>query len=332
MLANGFGLPTFVMILLAVVGLRTAYALPVSIQALPEERYDTGAEKTDGAATQVSFNVSASLPPADPPALHTLKDLYEGNMKFRNHESSRQMRANATKTPSFMFLGCSDNPYRPEDIFDAPLGSTISHTNIANQYKSKDSSVKAAVDYAVESSKVQHIIVLGHYGCKGVEDAITRPPTLSRLIKAWLEPIFHLYRKTRRQEIVKLRDSRLPQRGKPNGVQTPPPADDPGFKALVEENVKHSVKQLSEHGILSKAYSKRPLINGYKNITVFVHGLVFDETTGNVYNLGVSFGPPGEAIPAVPFKALAAAKNFYRDSDRPGIHHGKTWDFSAHSH
>ncbi|KAF5321501.1 hypothetical protein D9619_001508 [Psilocybe cf. subviscida] len=332
MLAIGFGPTALGMILFTALCMRTSYALPVAIHALPDERYDTGAEQLDGSAAQVSLNVSSALPPADPPALHTLKDLYDGNMKFRNHENSRQMRANATKTPSFMFLGCSDNPYRPEDVFNAPLGSIISHTNIANQYKSKDSSAKAAVDYAVESAKVQHIIVLGHYGCKGVEDAITRPPTLSRLIKAWLEPIFHLYRKTRRQEIIKLRDSRLPQRGKPNGVQTPPPADDPGFKALVEENIKHSVKSLREHGILSKAYSKRPFTGGQKDIKVFVHGLVFDEVTGNVYNLGVSFGPPGEAIPAVPFKALAAAKNFHRDSDRPGIHHGKTWDFSAHSH
>lgn len=29
-----------------------------------------------------------------------------------------------------------------------------------------------------------------------------------------------------RREIVRLRDSRLPQRGKDNGVKTPPPADD----------------------------------------------------------------------------------------------------------
>jgi carbonic anhydrase len=126
-----------------------------------------------------------------------------------------------------------------------------------------------------------------------------------------------------------------------------------GFKALVEENVKHSVMRLRDHGILSKvvpiltvlsgslltqhlfclqAYSKSRSNNNHQNIAVFVHGLVFDETSGNVYNLGVSFGPPGEAVPAVPFKALAAAKNFHRDSDRPGIHRGKTWDFSAHSH
>ena len=71
----------------------------------------------------------------------------------------------------------------------------MAHTDV----EAMDSS-KAALEYAVEAVHVQHIIVLGHYGCKGVEDAITRPPTLSRLIKTWLDPISVLYQKTRRYD------------------------------------------------------------------------------------------------------------------------------------
>jgi len=333
MLANGFGLTTLVVILFtALCSVRPAHGLPVAIYTPPDERYGSSTEDVGAIFSEAPTNVSSAPAPSSTPAMHTLHDLYEGNLKFQNNESSRQLRTNSTQTPSFMFLGCSDNPYRAEDIFNMPPKSIISHTNIANQYQSKDSSVKVAVDYAVESAGVQHIIVLGHYGCKGVEDAITRPPTLSRLIKAWLDPISHLYRKTRRREIVKLRDARLPHRGEPNGIQTPPHADDPGFKALVEENVKHSVKQLREHGVLAKAYSRRSSSSRYKNLAVFVHGMVVDENTGEVYNLNVSFGPPGQAVPDVPFKALAAAKNMHKDSDRPGIHRGKTWDFSAHKH
>lgn len=100
MLAIGFGPTALGMILFTVLCMRTSYALPVAIHALPDERYDTGSEQLDGSAAQVSLNVSSALPPADPPALHTLKDLYDGNMKFRNHENSRQMRANATKSTS----------------------------------------------------------------------------------------------------------------------------------------------------------------------------------------------------------------------------------------
>jgi carbonic anhydrase len=78
----------------------------------------------------------------------------------------------------------------------------------------------------------------------------------------------------------------------------------------VEENVKRSVRELRHNSFLAKAYSK-PSTN---NFDVFVHGFVFDETTGEVINLSVSFGPPGKAVPYPPFKALAAAQKFRHDT------------------
>jgi carbonic anhydrase len=153
----------------------------------------------------------------------------------------------------------------------------------------------AAVAYAVESLHVQHIIILGHYGCKGIEMAITKSSKATRLVSTWVKRISDMYATSRRwgsffkqpnfgqstltifynrQEIVRLRDSRLPQRGTDNGVKTPPPPDDgffflpfiyntqpvltrllAGFRALVEENVKKGVKELRSHGTLTKANS-----------------------------------------------------------------------------
>lgn len=98
MLANGFGMTSLVMILFAVLGLRTVYALPVAIHVLPDERYGSSAEDIDIFGVQVSLNASSASAPADPPAVHTLKDLYDGNVKFRNHESSRQIRTNTTQS------------------------------------------------------------------------------------------------------------------------------------------------------------------------------------------------------------------------------------------
>jgi len=251
-------------------------------------------------------------------SLHTLQDLYEGNKKFLQNVRVETTRL-IDEAPSFMFLGCADNRLSPSTLFNAPTGSLISHDNIANQYSTKDPSANAAVAYAIESLHVQHIIVLGHYGCKGVETAITKSTTASRMVRDWVKPISDLYSKSRRQEIVVLRDSRMPHRGLDKGATTAPPASDPGFRALVEENVKHGVKQLRQNDILAKAYAK-----GVKNqdVNVFVHGFVYDEATGKVFDLNVSFGPPGKAIPHVPFEALKAAQNFHRDS-KPD----KEWDF-----
>jgi carbonic anhydrase len=258
--------------------------------------------------------------------LHTLQDLYEGNQKFLQNTRVEVAKL-VEEAPSFMFLGCTDNRLSPSSIFDAPAGSIISHNNIANQYSSKDPSANAAVAYAVESLHVQHIIVLGHYGCKGVETAITQSSQASRMVKNWVKSISDLYTRSRRREIVILRDSRMPRRGLDEGVKTAPPASDAGFRALVEENVKRGIKELRGSKILTQAYSRDA--KAKTNNDVFVHGFVYDEATGEVQDLHISFGPPGKKIPHVPFKVLAAAKNFHRDHDRPGISTGRSWNFGS---
>ena len=73
--------------------------------------------------------------------------------------------------------------------------------------------------------------------------------------------------------------------------------------------MKRSVRELRDNSLLAKAYSK-PSTNTFD---VFVHGFVFDETTGEVINLSVSFGPPGKPIPHPPFRSLAAAQGFRHD-------------------
>jgi len=260
--------------------------------------------------------------------LHTLQDLYQGNEKFR--QGARLKAAEVLdEAPSFMFLGCVDNRLSPSTIFNAPAGSIITHNNIANQYSSKDPSADAAVGYAIESLHVQHIIVLGHYGCKGIETAITQSDKSSRLVRNWVKSISDLYSRSRRQEIVVLRDSRKPRRGQDQGVKTAPPASDPGFRALVEENVKHGVKELRTHSILTKAYARGVRTDKNEVVDVFVHGFVYDEATGQVHDLNISFGPPGKPIPNVPFEALKAAKNFHQEADRGGITSGKVWNFGS---
>ncbi|KAJ3511743.1 hypothetical protein NLJ89_g3923 [Agrocybe chaxingu] len=312
----------------------TFTSLPVhgSPLTIPKAPIPGSASTTNGTGQALGAQKSLTgSPNSGTRPLRSLGQLYDGNKKYR--ESARvEAEVLADDSPSFMFFGCTDNRISPSTIFNAPKGSTISHNNIANQYSDSDPSADAAIAYAIESLRVQHIIVLGHYGCKGVEMAITRPPTVSDVIKDWLQPISDLYRRARRAEIVKLRDSRKPQRGKPDGVKEAPPANDPGFRALVEENVKHSVNELRGHSLLTETYAKNMMTDKPTSLDVFVHGFVFDEATGEVNDLHVSFGPPGKNIPNVPFKAVQAAKNFHRESYRPGIFKGKTWDFKAHSH
>ncbi|KAF9564802.1 carbonic anhydrase [Agrocybe pediades] len=275
-------------------------------------------------STQGSLQAPSVGQPNATRGVHSLQDLFDGNTRFR--QSARvDAQKLANEEPSFMFLGCTDNRLSPGSIFNAPAGSILAHNNIGNQYSPKDASAESAIAYAVEDLHVQHIIVLGHYGCKGAETAITGSNNASRYIRNWVKSITELYTTSRRREIVILRDSRKPKRGRDAGVKTPPPASDAGFRALVEENVKRTVDELQKSAVLTEAYKKNN--SGYHT---FVHGFVYDEVTGVVHDLGISFGPRGVPIPHVPFKALAAARNYHRGNDRPHISKGKSWEFSSY--
>ncbi|KAJ2931231.1 hypothetical protein H1R20_g5818, partial [Candolleomyces eurysporus] len=223
-----------------------------------------------------------------------------------------------------MFLGCTDNRLTPASIFQAPIGSIITQNNIGNQYSKRDTSTDAAITYAIEDLGVQHIIVLGHYGCNGVARAITGSKERNSISK-WIEPVVNFYKRERRREVVKFRDSRKPRRGLPNGITATPDTSDPGFRAFVEENVKKTVKALREDSILARAYQGSAKMAA-KNTPyeVYVHGFVFDESTGQVVDLKVSFGPPGKPIPPVPFTAIATAKNFHMQKHLPNFFKGKT--------
>jgi len=231
-----------------------------------------------------------------------------------------------------MFLGCTDNRLTPASIFQAPVGAIITQNNIANQYSKEDISTDASITYAIEELGVNHIIVLGHYGCKGVARAIAKNEKENSITK-WLKPVKKFYQRARRNEIVKFRDSRMPRRGLKDGITGPPELGDPGLKAVVEENVKNTVKALREQSLLAKAYQRSARMNAKKtSVEVFVHGFVHDETTGTVTDLGVSFGPPGKPIPAIPFTATAAAKNFAKSEHLPNFFKGKTLKRAKYLH
>ncbi|KAH6914254.1 carbonic anhydrase [Coprinopsis sp. MPI-PUGE-AT-0042] len=280
------------------------------------------------AAAAHSTEVANSTSGSTGSSFNTIESLYRGNQRFQGAASRKREAVSrlVEAPPSFMFLGCTDNRLTPASIFQAPMGSVIAQNNIGNQYSKKDVSTNAAITYAIEDLGVQHIIVLGHYGCSALKKAVvaSRTKTMDSPVLKWIKPVVDFYKIARRREIVKFRDSRMPQRGKPEGVTDVPKSDEEGLRALVEENVKNTVKGLKNHSLLAKAYQVNAKTRLTKSsVEVYVHGFVFDEETGGVVNMNVSFGPPGKPIPSIPFTAVAAAKNFHRQKHLPGINKGK---------
>ena len=75
--------------------------------------------------------------------------------------------------PRAMVISCCDSRVHVTSIFGADQGEFFIHRNIANLVppyapNSDHHGTSAAVEYAVRSLKVSHLIVLGHSGCGGV--------------------------------------------------------------------------------------------------------------------------------------------------------------------
>ncbi|KAG2010445.1 carbonic anhydrase [Coprinopsis cinerea AmutBmut pab1-1] len=265
-----------------------------------------------------------------------LELLSEGNKAFRESVDPELLEklAHEGQAPPFMFLGCSDSRVSEGTIFDAQPGTLFAHRNVANQFLSTDPNVESALAYATSALNVHHIIVMGHYGCGGVASAIMSRPkgpnidAAQSAIHNWIEPLRELYASSDRPEIVDLRErlknhTRIPE----------PPLHEPGFRALVEENVKSTVRRIADSTIVRNHYARlnkstsnsnldsdldvtsektgspdtsNPYIHAIKPRpkprphVLFIHGWVYDIETGKIVDLDVSIGPPGKKIPRVP--------------------------------
>ncbi|HHZ10766.1 MAG TPA: carbonic anhydrase [Rhizobiales bacterium] len=97
--------------------------------------------------------------------------------RYASESSRYRSLAREGQAPATMVIACCDSRAAPEAIFDAGPGELFVVRNVANLVPpyapdGEYHSTSAALEFAVQSLKVSHIVVMGHGRCGGIRAAL----------------------------------------------------------------------------------------------------------------------------------------------------------------
>jgi carbonic anhydrase len=161
--------------------------------------------------------------------------------------------------PPLLWIGCADSRVPANEIIGAEPGEVFVHRNIANMVVHTDMNMLSVLDYAVNVLKVKHVIVCGHYGCGGVQAAMTNRHF--GLIDNWIRHIKDVYR-FHNDELSVIKDETA------------------RFNRFVELNVVEQVLDLAKTSIVQNAWEQGQELH--------VHGWVYDVKDGLINDLKVT--------------------------------------------
>lgn len=161
--------------------------------------------------------------------------------------------------PPVLWIGCADSRVPANQIIGAQPGEVFVHRNIANMVIHSDINMLSVLDYAVNVLKVKHVIVCGHYGCGGVQTAMTNKQV--GIIDNWIRHIKDVYR-FHHKEL--------------DGIAN----EQERFDRFVELNVYEQVQDLAKTSIIQNAWERKQDIH--------LHGWVYGINNGIIKDLDIT--------------------------------------------
>ena len=103
---------------------------------------------------------------------HLLDNNREWSARMVRDDPAFFSRLANQQNPKYLWIGCSDSRVPANQITGLDPGEVFVHRNVANVVVHSDLNALSTIQFAVEHLKVEHIFVVGHYGCAGVRAAM----------------------------------------------------------------------------------------------------------------------------------------------------------------
>jgi carbonic anhydrase len=200
--------------------------------------------------------------------MRSLPHLFENNRAWATRKTRQDpeyfSRLCGLQAPRYLWIGCADSRVPANEIVGLEPGELFVHRNVANLVRADDFNCYAVLEYAIDVLKVTDVIVCGHYGCGGVQAALTAP--VAEPIERWIAPIRDLARASKADLDAKS-------------------GDEARWRRLCELNVVSQVRELAKLPVVASSWkAKHPLR---------VHGWIYDLHDGLLRDLDVTLENAG---------------------------------------
>ncbi len=108
--------------------------------------------------------------------MRVLQHLFRNNRHWAERVSQSDPsffeRLSLQQNPRYLWIGCADSRVPANEIIGLPPGEVFVHRNVANVVVHTDLNCLSVLQFAIDVLKVEHVMVVGHYGCSGVRAAL----------------------------------------------------------------------------------------------------------------------------------------------------------------
>ena len=197
-----------------------------------------------------------------------LTDLFENNRRWVAQITARDpgffQKLSRQQKPRYLWIGCADSRVPANEIVGLLPGELFVHRNLSNVVAPGDQNCLSVIQYAVDVLQVRHIIVCGHYGCGGVEAALS--DRSFGLNNQWLKYVHEVREKHWNQlsEMKKVLQ----------------------FNRLCELNVIEQVFNVTQTSVVQDAWSRQQRLS--------VRGWIYSIDNGLLRDLGICINQTNE--------------------------------------